>query len=144
MEKAEAELNRSRVARASPVRAPLTLTVVMLAVVTVAHPSVNASFLSRTVRLRRGLRWHGSAVPQRLYFRNAIREARGCVDLMLGENIVPDERGKVTGIRALPAEVQGPRTELTFQTKGKILGIEFSNLGTIQSSPKPGGVLYGQ
>ena len=63
---------------------------------------------------------------------------------MLGENIVPDERGKVTGIRALPAEVQGPRTELTFQTKGKILGIEFSNLGTIQSTPKPGGVLYGQ
>jgi hypothetical protein len=56
---------------------------------------------------------------------------------MLGENIVPDEKGKVIGARVLPGAGQGPnQLELTFQTTGTILGMKFANTGTVVSRPK--------
>ncbi len=62
---------------------------------------------------------------------------------MLGEQIIHDERGKIIGTRVLPSQPgQGPKMELTFQTTGKILGMDFNNTGTLQSVPKSEGVLY--
>lgn len=62
---------------------------------------------------------------------------------MLGEQIIHDERGKIIGTRVLPSQPgQGPKMELTFQTTGKILGMDFNNIGTLQSVPKSEGVLY--
>jgi hypothetical protein len=56
---------------------------------------------------------------------------------MLGENIVPDEKGKVVGARVLPGVGQGPNgLELTFQSTGTILGAKFANTGTVVSRPK--------
>lgn len=64
---------------------------------------------------------------------------------MVGEHIVEGERGKVIGTRVLPSEFgQGPRTELTFQSTGKILGFDFNNMATVESAPKAEGVLYAQ
>jgi hypothetical protein len=61
---------------------------------------------------------------------------------MLGENIIPDEKGKVTGLRVLPGDGQGPnRLELTFQTTGTILGTSVANTGTVVSTPKAEAVL---
>ena len=59
---------------------------------------------------------------------------------MLGENIIPDERGRVVGTRVLP----DGKIEFTFQTSGKILDVEFNNTGTIVNSPRPGGLLFGE
>ncbi len=62
---------------------------------------------------------------------------------MLGEQIIHDERGKIIGTRVLPSQPgQGPKMELTFQTTGKILGMDFNNIGTLKSVPKSEGVLY--
>ncbi len=58
---------------------------------------------------------------------------------MLGD-IVAEEKGKVTGVRVLP---EG-KVEASFQAAGRILGVEMTNIGTYQSSPKPGGVFYGE
>ena len=63
----------------------------------------------------------------------------------LGEQIIPDERGKIIGTRILPsAPGQGPNMEITFQSTGTILGQAFNNTGTIDSIPKSGGVLSGE
>ena len=62
---------------------------------------------------------------------------------MLGEQIIHGEREKIIGTRVLPSQPgQGPKMELTFQTTGKILGLDFNNTGTLQSVPKSEGVLY--
>ncbi len=62
---------------------------------------------------------------------------------MLGEQIIPDEQGKIIGTRVLPSKPgQGPKMEMTFQTTGKILGMDFNNIGTIRSAPKSEGSLY--
>ncbi len=62
---------------------------------------------------------------------------------MLGEQLIDDERGKIIGTRVCPSPPgQGPKMELTFQSSGKILGMDFSNTGTLQSVPKSEGVLY--
>lgn len=61
---------------------------------------------------------------------------------MLGEQVIHGERGKVIGTRVLPSVPgQGPKMELTFQSTGKILGMDFNNTGTVQSVPKSEGVL---
>lgn len=61
---------------------------------------------------------------------------------MLGEQVIHGERGKIIGTRVLPsAPGQGPKMELTFQSTGKILGMDFNNTGTVQSVPKSDGVL---
>ena len=46
-------------------------------------------------------------------------------------------------MRVLPSQPgHGPKMELTFQSTGKILGMDFNNIGTLQSVPKSEGVLY--
>lgn len=63
---------------------------------------------------------------------------------MLGDQIIPDERGKVIGVRVLPPEGRGPRIELTFQTTGTILGVKFANTGTVTSETRPSGILHAE
>ena len=63
---------------------------------------------------------------------------------MLGEQIVV-EQGKVTGYRVLPSEEgQGPKVEVSFQSAGKILGIEETDMGTYWSVLRASGVLFGE
>jgi hypothetical protein len=51
---------------------------------------------------------------------------------MLGEVIIPEERGKTIGLRVIPGEPGGVnRVEQTFQSAGVLLGVPFANLGTI-------------
>lgn len=61
---------------------------------------------------------------------------------MLGRQIIPDERGKLIGMRVLPSEGQGPRIEFTFQSSGTVLGVPFTNTGTVVSIARPGGTLH--
>jgi hypothetical protein len=58
---------------------------------------------------------------------------------MIGDKIVENERGRVTGTRVLEPE-GGPAVELTFQTTAKILGKDASNIGTVVSRPKADGM----
>ena len=58
---------------------------------------------------------------------------------MIGEHIIENERGKITGMRVLEAEGGLPRVELTFQSTLKLLGIDANNLGTVTSRPKGDG-----
>jgi hypothetical protein len=65
--------------------------------------------------------------------------------MALGEQIIPDERGKVVGVRVLPADGPGMNPiEITFQTQGTILGVGFANTGTVVSVPTEAGTLWGQ
>jgi len=61
---------------------------------------------------------------------------------MLGEQIA-EERGKITSKRVLETTPQ-PKVEITFEAKGKILGIEHQSLGTYWSVMQPNGFLYGE
>lgn len=61
---------------------------------------------------------------------------------MLGRQIIPDERGKMIGTRVLPSEGQGPCIEFTFQSSGTVLGVPFTNTGTVVSIARPGGALH--
>ena len=61
---------------------------------------------------------------------------------MLGEQI-GEERGKITGMRVLPSEGQGPRVEASFQASGKMLGLETTDIGTYHSTLMPNGTLRG-
>jgi hypothetical protein len=58
---------------------------------------------------------------------------------MIGDKIVENERGRVTGVRVLEPE-GGPAVELTFQTTAKLLGKDASNIGTVVSRPKADGM----
>jgi len=58
---------------------------------------------------------------------------------MIGEKVVENERGRVTGMRVLEPG-GGPAVELTFQTTLKLLGKDASNLGTVVSRPKAEGM----
>lgn len=62
---------------------------------------------------------------------------------MLGE-VLGEESGKITGHRVARAGAGGPRVEITFQSTGKLLGIEYRGLGTYWSAMRPGGFLYGE
>src|SRR2546423_971824 len=76
---------------------------------------------------------------------HATAQDRWRCRMALGEQIVPDEQGKVTGVRVLPAEGSGlNRLELTFQTQGTILGVSFANIGTIVSTLTPAGGFLAQ
>ena len=61
---------------------------------------------------------------------------------MLGEQ-VGEERGKVISKRVLETTPH-PKVEITFEAKGKILGIEHQSLGTYWSVMQPNGFLYGE
>ena len=62
---------------------------------------------------------------------------------MLGE-MLGEERGKMTGMRVLPAEGAGPRVEASWQGSGKLLGVEYNGMGTYIAVMTPAGVLSGQ
>ena len=58
---------------------------------------------------------------------------------MLGE-LVLEGQWKITGMRVL----EDKRIELSFQEKGRILGIEFSSIATVITSSGPNGTVYGE
>ena len=60
---------------------------------------------------------------------------------MLGE-LIGEETGKVTGFRVLDSA--GPKVEVSFQTRGTLLGSEYQGRGTYWSAMQPGGFLYGE
>jgi len=62
---------------------------------------------------------------------------------MLSEKI-GEFTGKVTTQRVLPADASGPKMETSFQSTGKILGVEVNELGTYSSVMRAGGVVYGE
>jgi hypothetical protein len=62
---------------------------------------------------------------------------------MLGEKI-GETSGRVTSQRVLGIENGAAKTETSFQTRGTLLGVEFSELGTYWSSVRPDGTLFGE
>jgi hypothetical protein len=60
---------------------------------------------------------------------------------MLGD-LIGEETGKVTGFRVLDAA--GPKVEVSFQTRGKVLGNDYQGRGTYWSGMQAGGFLYGE
>ncbi len=61
---------------------------------------------------------------------------------MLGE-MIGEDQGKVTGIRVLPAEGQSPQVEVSFQTSGRILGVDYTEIGTYRSALTAAGFMRG-
>ena len=62
---------------------------------------------------------------------------------MLGEKI-GEGKGKVTARRVLPNPGGGPKMETSFESKGKLLGVEAKETGTYWSTVRPDGTLYGE
>jgi hypothetical protein len=62
---------------------------------------------------------------------------------MLGEQI-GEERGKRTARRVLSTEAGGFKVEVSFESNGKVLGVDVHEIGTYWSEPRPGGSLYGE
>lgn len=62
---------------------------------------------------------------------------------MLGGTIA-EEQGKITGVRVLPSDGQNAKVEVSFQSSGKILGVDFTEMGTYESSPDDAGVMHGK
>lgn len=62
---------------------------------------------------------------------------------MLGEQL-GESRGKMTGHRVVRSGASGPRVEVSFQSSGKILGVECKEVGTYWSAMRPGGFFYGE
>lgn len=62
---------------------------------------------------------------------------------MLGEKI-GTAVGHVTGQRVLPNPSGPPKLETSFQTTGKLLGVDCQETGTYWSLPRPDGTLYGE
>lgn len=61
---------------------------------------------------------------------------------MLGE-LVGETRGKRTGRRVLSVE-GGFTVEVSFETTGKLLGMDMMEVGTYWSESRPDGSLYGE
>ena len=62
---------------------------------------------------------------------------------MLGEQI-GELHGKRTGRRVLSTEEESFKVEVSFEGKGKLLGIDVYEIGTYWSQSQPGGGLYGE
>ncbi len=62
---------------------------------------------------------------------------------MLGEQIA-EGRGKRTGRRVLSADAGGFKVEVSFEGTGKLLGVDYMEIGTYWSSQRPDGSLYGE
>ena len=62
---------------------------------------------------------------------------------MLGEKL-GDFQGNITGQRTLPADGPHPKTEVSFETNGTILGMSATLMGTYSSVVRPDGTLYGE
>ena len=61
---------------------------------------------------------------------------------MLGDKI-GEGSGTVTGRRVLPGSGAGPSIETSFQSKGKLLGVDIRETATYSSSMRPDGTLFG-
>ena len=61
---------------------------------------------------------------------------------MLGEQI-GESRGKRTGRRVLSVD-NGFKVEVSFESAGKILGVDTNEIGTYWSASRPDGTLYGE
>jgi hypothetical protein len=61
---------------------------------------------------------------------------------MLGDQIA-ESRGKRTGRRALSAD-GGFKVEVSFESSGKLLGIEYNDFGTYVATPRPDGTFFGE
>jgi hypothetical protein len=61
---------------------------------------------------------------------------------MLGE-MIGEEQGKIVAVRVLPSNGQAPQVEVSFQSKGKLVGVETTNLGTYISTLMPTGIFNG-
>jgi hypothetical protein len=61
---------------------------------------------------------------------------------MLGEKI-GEFTGKITGQRTLPPDHEGVKVETSFQSTGKILGVEATEMGTYVAVLRESGNLYG-
>ena len=62
---------------------------------------------------------------------------------MLGEKIA-EGSGKVTMRRVLANPGGGPKMETSFESSGKLLGVDNSETGTFWSVVRPDGTLYGE
>jgi hypothetical protein len=62
---------------------------------------------------------------------------------MLGEKI-GEASGKVTTRRVLANPGGGPKMETSFESAGKLLGVEATETGTYWSAVRPDGSLYGE
>jgi|SRR5208337_3690912 len=62
---------------------------------------------------------------------------------MLGEQI-GEERGKRTARRVLSTDGGGFKVEVSFESNGKVLGVDIHEIGTYWSTPRPDGSLYGE
>lgn len=62
---------------------------------------------------------------------------------MLGEKI-GEGTGRVTGQRVLPNPGGPPKMETSFQSSGRLLGIEETEFGTYWSVMRPDGTLFGE
>ncbi len=62
---------------------------------------------------------------------------------MLGEKI-GEASGKVTTRRVLSNPGGGPKMETSFESSGKLLGVEATETGTYWSVVRPDGTLYGE
>ncbi len=62
---------------------------------------------------------------------------------MLGEKI-GETTGKMTGQRVLEAEAKGATIEATFQTTGKVLGVDINEIGTYWQTRRDSGALHGE
>lgn len=61
---------------------------------------------------------------------------------MLGDQL-GEERGKRTGRRVLSVD-GGFKVEVAFESKGKLLGVDITEIGTYWSQNNPDGSLYGE
>lgn len=61
---------------------------------------------------------------------------------MLGE-MIGEEHGKVSAVRALPSNGQTVRMEVSFQSTGNLVGVEATNMGTYISTLMPSGLFNG-
>ena len=62
---------------------------------------------------------------------------------MLGEKI-GEGSGRVTTRRVLANPGGGPKMETSFESAGKLLGVEVKETGTYWSAVRPDGTLYGE
>ena len=60
---------------------------------------------------------------------------------MLGDQIA-EESGRITGFRVVDAA--GPKAEISIQTKGKVLGVDYMGRTTYTSEVQPNGSLFGE
>jgi hypothetical protein len=62
---------------------------------------------------------------------------------MLGEQL-GEIKGKITGMRVLEADYQGPKAEVSFQASGKFLGANVTDMGTYSAVLTKSKVFLGQ